>query len=383
MLGVQGDKYRKGEIFGTENLFRFKEDGSFLDDIWAESRNKGNGDSSGLEIHDSGKLSEVLLGMTDEDKQKVGEEDDIAILQDMTGKVCNNISGLSPGSVKKSASKSIALYTEESDSDDEDNAKDEPLEKNRAVNHGDLFRSDRGGAAIASGEEGFDEEMGGQTQAAYAIYENVKDGLGEEEDMGDTDKICDEDDDDVVDDDDNDDSNQESKREDGRIQHDLLIVQDKPEISNDGGDALPASLEKPTIANSPTIVQTKSDTNSFGGGTLPSIAIVKSNDTTNSSDIGTTSISIPAFNTERELAIGSTSIVCENNRSEKGRSSQNNATKKLPVKTIKNSNQTKRKICLMGLNNIDNATTEFSVADLRIPTYGKKKKKKKKKKKSM
>eukprot|EP00536_Pseudo-nitzschia_multiseries_P001184 jgi/Psemu1/180418/e_gw1.14.87.1 len=42
--GVQGDKYRKGEIFGTENLFRFKEDGSFLDDIWAESRSKGKSD---------------------------------------------------------------------------------------------------------------------------------------------------------------------------------------------------------------------------------------------------------------------------------------------------------------------------------------------------
>ncbi|OEU22565.1 SNF2_N-domain-containing protein, partial [Fragilariopsis cylindrus CCMP1102] len=29
--GVQGDKHMKGELFGTENLFRFKENGSFLD----------------------------------------------------------------------------------------------------------------------------------------------------------------------------------------------------------------------------------------------------------------------------------------------------------------------------------------------------------------
>jgi hypothetical protein len=41
----------------------------------------------------------------------------------------------------------------------------------QAMNHGDLFREDRGRAAIEEGEEGFDDEMGGQTQNVVAMYE--------------------------------------------------------------------------------------------------------------------------------------------------------------------------------------------------------------------
>ena len=130
-------------------------------------------------------------------------------------------------------------------------------------------------------------------------------------------------------------------------------------------------LEEPVIAKSLTIAQNKSDTNSVSGGVLPSRAIVKSNDTANSSNIGPASISIPEFNNERELAIDSTSVF-----------KNNNATKKFPTNAVKNGNQTKNKISLMGLNNIDTAKTEFSAAGLHFPTYGKKKKKKRKKSKS-
>jgi len=371
--GVQGDKYRKGEIFGTENLFRFKENGSFLYDIYdirPESRNKGDGDSSDLEVHDSRKVSKVLLEMTDEEKKKVGDEDDLVILQAMSGKVFSNRPRESPGRIGKPRESPGRIGKHESNSADEDQAMDEPTEnKVHAVNHRDLFRSDRGGAAINSGEDGFDEEMGGQTQAAYEIYENIKDNLCDE--VGNNDVVEDDDDDSY--------RNQGKKCANDKNQNDSSTLHFGSEIWKTIDETQTASLKNPIIASRTTIPQTRSDTMNVCGGIVTSSAALNLNEISNLSDARRTSKHIPESNTERKLALDSSPAMHENYCSE-SHVSQNHSAKESYGNTIRNSNQTRNKVLLMGCINIDDAKTEFSAANLRRPTYGRKKKKKKKKK---
>jgi hypothetical protein len=277
-----------------------------------------------LEIHDSRNISKVLLGMTDEEKQK--EEDDLVILQAMSGKAFSNRPIESSGSIGQ----------QEPHPADHDQAMNEPIEeKFLAINHRDFFRSDRGGAAINSGEVGFDEEMGGQTQAAYEIYENIKNNLGEEEGKSD---------DDVVnDDDDKNYRNQGKECEDDRNQSDLTL-QEKSVIFKKVDETQTTSLKNPMIANKPTVAQTRSD---------------------------------PESNVERKLALDSTPAVHENCRSEIY-VPKNDSAKESYGNTTRSSNQTKNKVLLMGCININDAKSEFSAADLRRPIYGRKKKKKKK-----
>ncbi|CAJ1940194.1 unnamed protein product [Cylindrotheca closterium] len=50
--GIQGDRQRKGELFGTENLLKFKEDGSFLADVWKSKKTDRKKNSSNeVEVH--------------------------------------------------------------------------------------------------------------------------------------------------------------------------------------------------------------------------------------------------------------------------------------------------------------------------------------------
>ena len=364
MKGVQGDKYRKGEIFGTENLFRFKEDGSFLHDIYnilPESGKRGNDDSPGLDIHDSRKISEGLLGMTDEERNKVGEEDDLLVFQAMSGKVLSNRSRESPGSNGK----------QESHSADEDQAMDESIKKEvRAINHCDLFRSDRGGAAINSGEDGFDEEMGGQTQAAYEIYENMKYNLCEEVENND----------DVIVGDDGDDNYrpQGKKCKFGRNQSNVQTLELKPQILNTIDETQTKSLMNPMIASRLAIAQTSPNTKNVCGGTFPSSAVANSSDSILNCAQRTLEC-IPESSVELKLTFDSTPTVHENSCSEVYAAPQK-ISKELHGNTIRNSNKTKSKVLLMGCINIDDVKTEFSAADVRRPMYGRKKKKKKKKK---
>ncbi len=43
----------------------------------------------------------------------------------------------------------------------------------KAVHHGDFFRGDRGGAALKPGDDGYDEEMGGESQMMYDVLEHA------------------------------------------------------------------------------------------------------------------------------------------------------------------------------------------------------------------
>ncbi len=373
--GVQGDKYRKGELFGTENLFRFKEHGSFLQDIYnvgSNPRNRGKSDSSGFEIHDSGKVSEVLLGMTDEQKERVDNDDDLVAIKSSPEAV-SNVQSARPQESEPAPAPAPDF----------------------ALNHKDLFRSDRGGAAIKPGEDGFDEEMGGQTQAAYDVFENVKDDLSDEEDEDDEEE--------------NGNENDTSKGNCGD-----LASKVKQETRENTIKTEPTNL-KVEPDNGETNVKTEPSPDPVVSGiqTILPDPVVSSRQTiapdpVSSSRQSITPMTYVRTNTEEAIvpdAIPSTvtsssSLSHERSSSNQAQQaspeeklasdpappvSENHSRSESPIESRGNSiprkaNGTKRKVLLMGCNNIGGAKTKFSAADLRRPEYGKKKKKKKKKK---
>ena len=156
--GVQGDKYRKGELFGYVNLFRFK-DGSFLNDIWKRTgRGVATPSRGDLVMHEASALSDALLGIGGD---KVDEvlDDEPSQIEELVKSVCQDASVGAQGPLKGSETRVEKQETS-------------PIELNvQAFDHRDLFREDRGRAAVEQGEDGFDEEMGGATQDLVQIFE--------------------------------------------------------------------------------------------------------------------------------------------------------------------------------------------------------------------
>jgi len=130
--GVVGDKNRKGELFGIENLLKFK-DGSFMDDIWSSRKGKKD------------------------DKHAAANEEDIANALSNAGGVDGilNMGGTDEAEVQML----------------EEAAASENRRMSKGVNHEDFLSKNRGGAAIDQDDEGFEEEMGGASQMNYAMYE--------------------------------------------------------------------------------------------------------------------------------------------------------------------------------------------------------------------
>jgi hypothetical protein len=183
--GVQGDKDRKGELFGTENLLKFK-DGAFLDDVWKQTGNRPTRKSGDLDIHETLKLSSVLQGIGKEGCDKMlDEEPGMGLIEQVAEQRAEAESG-----------EDHMAWRNTDRNQDQDRHEDKSLEERErsrlergtgapvheqndsnmdieanAVNHEDLFREDRGRAAIQPGEAGFDEEMGGGSQNLVAIYD--------------------------------------------------------------------------------------------------------------------------------------------------------------------------------------------------------------------
>eukprot|EP00934_Nitzschia_sp_Nitz4_P000067 Nitzschia sp. Nitz4//scaffold38_size140716//41140//46477//NITZ4_003135-RA/size140716-augustus-gene-0.121-mRNA-1//1//CDS//3329550042//67//frame0 len=150
--GVEGDKSRKGELFGYENLLRFK-DGKFLDDIWKQTgRGKPPVKQGDVEMHVASQLSDQIL------EQGTANMD--AVLDDTVAREIQAItdSGTGSGSNGWIETKEVVdSISEQMDA--------------QALDHRDLFRGDKGRPAIMEGEDGFDEEMGGATQNIFQVYE--------------------------------------------------------------------------------------------------------------------------------------------------------------------------------------------------------------------
>ncbi|KAG7342122.1 SNF2 family helicase [Nitzschia inconspicua] len=399
--GVQGDAHRKGELFGFENLFRFK-DGSFLEDIWAEAGERGANDASGLRIHQRENLASVLLGIGDENDfdRAFEEKDTVSLIQEMS----------------ESAKESTGTKQSEVDIDTMDGKEGEPLEKKiRSVNHEDLFRKDRGGAAIQEGEEGFDEEMGGATQDAYAVYEerkidyddaNVKElptsvvsvkshrsdiksevecGNGAHPDMV---------------------KSISTSNPDGIYPHiaksisisnpDGVYPQIAESISTSNPDGIHPHIVKSISTSNPDrvypqIVKSMTTSNPGGGtkaGTVPILpedAVITSTSLT-----GCVHTAFCREGTDQKVTVAmgesgsSTTPQALNvneamSLAEPKMCNHLRKSKDSPEKSRKGEVPSKTKIQLAGVVDVDNAKTEFSISDLQLPTYNNKKRKKKKK----
>ncbi len=117
--GVASDPDRKGELFGCENLLKFK-DGSFMDDLWQASERGGNK----AKEHDLSILAELMQGKEDYIENGFADEDE-----------------------------EIANYLETG--------------IRQLYNHDDFLREDRGVAALND-----DLEIG-ESQVHFEVYENA------------------------------------------------------------------------------------------------------------------------------------------------------------------------------------------------------------------
>eukprot|EP00980_Cylindrotheca_fusiformis_P005899 scaffold1242_cov123-Cylindrotheca_fusiformis.AAC.8 len=160
---VQGEKHRKGELFGAENLLKFKRDGSFLSDVWKSKKSKNaKKQSSAVEIHEAQDLSAHL------NTNKCVELFDSSPAEDI---VANFESQASRNERLTGRNASNMPKPKGHVADEETNAGSALDDSGgQFLNQEDLMRSDRGSAVIEAGDEGYEEEMGEQTQNAYAAF---------------------------------------------------------------------------------------------------------------------------------------------------------------------------------------------------------------------
>ena len=124
---VQDDKSRKGELFGLENLLRFK-DGSFIAEMWKQKT------SAKIDIHDEAEIARALCNCSE------GEVDNLA-----------NRGEDEDAFIQRELHKNI----------DVDNDIPQVV-----VRHGAFMREDEGRAILNVGDKGFDDEVGGGSQLA-------------------------------------------------------------------------------------------------------------------------------------------------------------------------------------------------------------------------
>lgn len=133
--GVDKDKNRKGELFGVENLLKFK-DGSFMESLWKATSavsEKGTGDS-----YNVGDLAGAMQTMPADLLEN--EFEDANLENTDINEMC-----------------------------------DSENEELKGFNHEDFLREDRGDAAVRKGDEGYDEEMGAGSQLVHLACEEIDD----------------------------------------------------------------------------------------------------------------------------------------------------------------------------------------------------------------
>ncbi|KAL7552810.1 hypothetical protein ACHAWF_017268 [Thalassiosira exigua] len=137
--GVAQDKNRKGELFGLENLLRYR-DGSFMASLWKKADDP-------KEEHDMNDLASEFNNLDEEKLDSIAEEGDEG---------------------PKDSPKALHNTSDDDDSLDR-------------VDHGDYFNDGKGKVGIARGEEGFDEEMGAVSQVVEFVTKMECDKLSDHE----------------------------------------------------------------------------------------------------------------------------------------------------------------------------------------------------------
>lgn len=134
--GVQHDSTRKGELFGMENLLKFK-DGSFIADLWSSKSKKCQTDQSKPIIHRGEEVTAALSGLSEEEVENLGGPEDCF----------------------------IALH-HSNDVNREGNCPNIHSTLKAAVQHSAFLREDGGEAVLNIGDNGFGEGIGQASQLA-------------------------------------------------------------------------------------------------------------------------------------------------------------------------------------------------------------------------
>eukprot|EP00553_Chaetoceros_curvisetus_P001927 CAMPEP_0204619278 /NCGR_PEP_ID=MMETSP0717-20131115/5704_1 /ASSEMBLY_ACC=CAM_ASM_000666 /TAXON_ID=230516 /ORGANISM="Chaetoceros curvisetus" /LENGTH=432 /DNA_ID=CAMNT_0051633247 /DNA_START=223 /DNA_END=1521 /DNA_ORIENTATION=+ len=156
--GVDKDKNRKGELFGMENLLKFK-DGSFMRDQW-----KANNQSLA-----SGQMNKVTdLPFPEEGVPENFEDEGFGDEMELLDEIEDCVSVCEEDGV---------------------NISSQECDEMKGFHHDDFLRGDKGDAALQQGDEGYDVEMGGESQMAHLACdlacEDIDDSKNEEDDEGD------------------------------------------------------------------------------------------------------------------------------------------------------------------------------------------------------
>lgn len=146
--GVQGDKHRKGEIFGVENLLKFK-DGSFMSDLWKSSESRPSSRND-----DTVKVDELTNALTNFSEQQV-----------------DNIGG----NLLEQDFDSAVKAQEVKDGDEEDYSK--VVEGTTAINHQELFAPHQ-----EDSDDDREEVLGGASQNMMAVLGGSDDDDDDDED---------------------------------------------------------------------------------------------------------------------------------------------------------------------------------------------------------
>jgi hypothetical protein len=169
--GVANDPNRKGELFGVENLLKFK-DGSFMSSLVSLMNNfvkrvsqmrhthmhvlicilQWKASDNPSEEHDVADLAKELQNFNDDQLYDLAEQED-------------------------EGPKDTRKYSSDTDNGDSDIEFDA-----NGINHGDLFCNTKGGAQIAQGDGDFDEEMGGESQIVEVATKIACEGIESEGD---------------------------------------------------------------------------------------------------------------------------------------------------------------------------------------------------------
>ena len=140
--GVQGDKNRKGELYGVENLLKFK-DGSFMAEVWKSSGDRPPKGKKGIQPMRVDDMAKVLGKMTEKEVEEIG-----STFHEAFDKAAGDAAARDAGSQNIDG-----------------------LLGQNAINHQDFFVTGRGDAALRPGDVGFDEEVGGASQAVLNVLD--------------------------------------------------------------------------------------------------------------------------------------------------------------------------------------------------------------------
>ena len=176
--GVDKDKNRKGELFGIENLLKFK-DGSFMSSLV-----RSFAFSHFVLYHVILNSTQIIFFLRVKQWKKSDNEleqiDEAAVLAELEKRTEDDLDELAEREDELGQPKT---QYNESGNETSENEYDE------GIDHGDYFNNQRGRARVAQGDDEFDEEMGGVSQmiaattamAVQNIYSSDEDASNDEE----------------------------------------------------------------------------------------------------------------------------------------------------------------------------------------------------------